>query len=130
VWDGTLNPFRTTKPFDNVNQIKPFVDAFISDAKHFTDYTFYVTKIGCGIAGFEVSEIAELFRPCLEMDNVVLPKEFVEWLLYPMVIDGLVKRGLRKVDVVETMDFVMKHICKRSLEETLDALAELEFLPF
>lgn len=130
VWDGTLKPFRTTKPFDNVNQIKPFVDAFISDAKHFTDYTFYVTKIGCGIAGFEVSEIAELFRPCLEMDNVVLPKEFVEWLLYPMVIDGLVKRGLRKVDVVETMDFVMNNICKRSLEETLDVLAELEFLPF
>jgi len=77
IWEGTLQPFRITKSFDNANQIKPFVDAFISDAKHYKDYTFYVTKIGCGIAGFKINEIAELFRPCLEMENVVLPKEFV-----------------------------------------------------
>ena len=81
VWAGTLQPFRTTKPFDNVNQIKPFVDAFISDAKHYGDKTFYVTKIGCGIAGFKINEIAELFRHCLEMENVVLPKEFVNSLI-------------------------------------------------
>lgn len=123
VWGGTLKPFRATKPFDSVSQIKPFVDAFISDAKHYTDKTFYVTKIGCGIAGFEVSEIAELFRPCLEMDNVVLPKEFVEWLLYPMVIKGLTERGLKNVDVNEAMEFVMAWIDDEddfTLDELLD----------
>ena len=61
LWDNKCN--RYTKPFDNVNQIKPFVDAFISDAKRFHYSTFFVTKIGCGIAGFKVSEVAELFRP-------------------------------------------------------------------
>ena len=127
MWNDTK---RVTKPFDSVSQIKPFVDAFISDAKHYTDKTFYVTKIGCGIAGFKISEVAELFRPCLEMDNVVLPKEFVEWLLYPMVIKGLAERGLKSVDVNDAMEFVMNRICKRSLDETLDILVEIEVLPF
>ena len=74
--------FRVTEPFDNVEQIKPYIKVFIDDAKAFKNLTFYVTKIGCGIAGFKISEIAELFRPCLEMENVVLPKEFVDYLLY------------------------------------------------
>ena len=71
---------RYTKPFDSVADIKPYVDAFIKDAVRLDDKVFYVTKIGCGIAGFEVNEIAELFRPCLDMVNVILPKEFVDYL--------------------------------------------------
>lgn len=71
---------RYTKPFDNINQIKPYVDVFINDAYCYPNITFFVTKIGCGIAGFKVEEVAELFRPCLDMENVFLPKEFVECL--------------------------------------------------
>ena len=82
VWGDITEPFKVTKPFESVIQIKPFVDAFISDANHFSYKTFYVTKIGCGIAGFKFNEIAELFRPCLDMDNVILPKEFVDYLEY------------------------------------------------
>ena len=123
VWAGTIEPFRTTKPFDNVNQIKPFVDAFISDAKHFSDKTFYVTKIGCGIAGFKVSEIAELFRPCLEMDNVVLPEEFVKWLLYPVVIANVSERRWvsgEDYDDDTLMNFVMERIERKSVDDILD----------
>lgn len=72
---------RYTKPFESADMIKPFVDSFINDAEHYANMTFYVTKIGCGIAGFEIEEIAELFRPCLDMKNVILPKEFVKHLL-------------------------------------------------
>ena len=79
LWDKKGS--RYTKPFDNVNQIKPYVDTFINDAKYYGDFrTFYVTKIGCGIAGFKVEEVAELFRPCLGMKNVYLPIEFWEVL--------------------------------------------------
>ena len=70
IWVGEHG--RVTRAFENVNQIKPFVDSFISDAEHYKQYTFYVTKIGCGIAGFKISEVAELFRPCLGMENVIL----------------------------------------------------------
>ena len=122
LWDNKCN--RYTKPFDSVIQIKPFVAAFISDAKHYTDKTFYVTKIGCGIAGFKISEVAELFRPCLEMDNVILPKEFVECLLYPVVIVNLTKRGLVSginYDDDIVMNFVMEKIEGRnSLDDILD----------
>lgn len=43
-----------------------------------TDQVFYVTKIGCGIAGFSVDEIAEVFKNVSFGDNVVLPQEFGE----------------------------------------------------
>jgi len=123
--------YRKTIPFDNVNQIKPFVDAFINDAKQLeTSLFFYVTKIGCGIAGFKLNEIAELFRPCLEMDNVILPKEFVEHLLYSVVIDNLIKRGLvggKDYDDDCVMSFVMDNIQgRKSLDDILD---EFESLP-
>lgn len=73
---------KITEPFANVEQIKPYVKSFINDAIVNSELTFYVTKIGCGIAGFKVSEIAELFRPCLDMENVIIPKEFVDYLEY------------------------------------------------
>ena len=81
VEKGGLFGKRYTEPFTDVNQIKPYIDVFIEDAKFFGGNIFYVTKIGCGIAGFKVEEIAELFRPCLDMENVILPKEFVDYLM-------------------------------------------------
>lgn len=60
--------------------IKPYVDAFIQFAKHNTTLTFLVTRIGCGIAGFRDEDIAPLFADALELENVILPKEFVEIL--------------------------------------------------
>ena len=37
---------------------------------------FLVTKIGCGIAGFAIEEIAPLFKDAVDCDNIILPKEF------------------------------------------------------
>ena len=61
-----------------VETIKPYVDEFIDFAKSRPDLTFYVTKIGCGIAGFTFEEIAPLFSEAVGESNVRLPKEFVE----------------------------------------------------
>lgn len=63
-----------------VHTIKPYVDRFIEFAKKEQALTFYVTKIGCGIAGFHISEIAPLFKEALGVKNIRLPKEFVETL--------------------------------------------------
>ena len=41
-----------------VETIRPFVDEFIAFAKSRPDLFFYVTRIGCGIAGFRDREIA------------------------------------------------------------------------
>lgn len=60
-----------------VETIKPYVDEFILFAKQHPDYKFLVTRIGCGIAGFRDEEIAPLFTEALNVENVILPKEFV-----------------------------------------------------
>jgi len=61
-----------------VETIKPYVDDFIAFAKAHPELKFYVTRIGCGIAGFKDEEIAPLFREALGMDNIVLPKSFAD----------------------------------------------------
>lgn len=63
-----------------VDAIKPYVDEFIEFAKSHPELTFLVTRIGCGIAGFRDEEIAPLFKECIEMENVCLPKSFHEYI--------------------------------------------------
>ena len=63
-----------------VETIKPYVDDFISFAKEHPELFFYVTRIGCGIAGFRDKEIAPLFKEALELENVCLPETFVKVL--------------------------------------------------
>ncbi len=59
-----------------VETIKPYVDEFIRFAKQHPEQKFLVTKIGCGIAGFKVEEIAPLFYHAIDSENIVLPREF------------------------------------------------------
>ena len=61
-----------------VDTIQPYVDDFILFAKEHRELTFLVTRIGCGIAGFRDEEIAPLFREAICVENIILPKEFVE----------------------------------------------------
>ena len=56
-----------------VETIRPYVDEFIGFAKSHPELTFLVTRIGCGIAGFDDAEIAPLFEAAHEVDNIVLP---------------------------------------------------------
>jgi hypothetical protein len=50
-------------------KIKPYVDEFVEFAKNHREYTFLVTKIGCGIAGFAIEEIAPLFAYARFVNN-------------------------------------------------------------
>lgn len=59
-----------------VETIKPYVDEFTEFAKDHPELTFYVTRIGCGIAGFKDEQIAPLFDKVFDLKNVILPKEF------------------------------------------------------
>lgn len=61
-----------------VETIKPYVDQFIAFAQEHTELFFYVTRIGCGIAGFKDRDIAPLFKEAMSMSNVCLPESFVE----------------------------------------------------
>ncbi len=59
-----------------VETIKPYVDEFITFASAHPELFFYVTRIGCGIAGFRDKEIAPLFAKAVGLENVCLPKSF------------------------------------------------------
>lgn len=61
-----------------IETIKPYVDDFISFANAHPELKFYVTRIGCGIAGFKDEEIAPLFQDAFGADNIILPKSFAE----------------------------------------------------
>ncbi len=63
-----------------VQTIRPYVDEFISFASSHPEYLFLVTRIGCGIAAFTPRDIAPLFKNAIDVENIILPKDFVEIL--------------------------------------------------
>jgi hypothetical protein len=63
-----------------VKTIKPYVDEFVAFAEQHPEYKFLVTRIGCGIAGFANEQMAPLFQEALNVENIILPKEFVKAL--------------------------------------------------
>ena len=60
-----------------VETIVSYVDEFIDFAQKHPEKYFYVTRIGCGIAGFRDEEIAPLFGKAFSLSNVCLPESFV-----------------------------------------------------
>ena len=60
----------------SIEEIKPFVDDFIEWAKYNSGNIFYVTEIGCGLAGLKPKEIAPLFKEAVNVDNIYLPARF------------------------------------------------------
>lgn len=64
-------------PLENIGR---YVEEFIAFAISRPELQFHVTLIGCGIAGFKVEEIAPLFRAAIPVENIWLPKRFVEVL--------------------------------------------------
>ena len=63
-----------------LEEIKIFVDEFIETSKKFPQYTFLVTKIGCGLAGYREDEIATLFKDAVNVENIFLPQSFWDQL--------------------------------------------------
>ena len=57
---------------------------FLEHVKLYKDrYTYYLTKIGCGIAGWSTCDVRQVFQLCLKRifngvvpDNLYIPKEF------------------------------------------------------
>lgn len=60
--------------------IAQYVQRFIVFAKTNPHLHFYVTPIGCGNAGFAPYQIAPLFRDARDLENVSLPREFLQCL--------------------------------------------------
>jgi hypothetical protein len=60
----------------DIEAIRSAVDDFIKYAGEHPELFFYVTPIGCGIAGWHPDEIAPLFEKAAMLENVSLPASF------------------------------------------------------
>ena len=60
----------------SLKHIAEYVKQFMSFSIRNPELTFFVTKIGCGLAGYNEIDIAKLFMIYSIPDNVILPKEF------------------------------------------------------
>jgi hypothetical protein len=74
------SPYRTL-PLIEINH---YVAQFMSFARFFDmpkpSFTFIVTPIGCGLAGYTPEDIAPMFRLAKSLKNVRLPPEFLDFL--------------------------------------------------
>ena len=60
----------------NLTDLEHSIGRFYDYADEHPDLIFYLTKIGCGIAGYEVSDIATVVN-CRDIPaNVIIPEEF------------------------------------------------------
>lgn len=57
-----------------------YVHRFIEYAIQYPEQTFYVTQIGCGLAGYTPEDIAPMFRDAMDLKNVYLPQSFLDVL--------------------------------------------------
>ncbi len=74
------NSYAIPTMHGGVEAIRPYVNEFIRYAASHPELFFYVTRIGCGIAGFSDWQIAPLFASAVDLNNVCLPKSFCDIL--------------------------------------------------
>ncbi len=60
--------------------MKRHIDKFLAYVKAHPELFFLVIRVGCGNAGFDEEFVAPFFKEAMKMDNVSLPKSFVEIL--------------------------------------------------
>lgn len=84
--------------------IGKYVNQFLDFAANHPNLFFYVTPIGCGIAGFTEAEMAPLFKGALQLDNVALPASFIRIIapnelnqLNESVLDKIITKNIRKI---------------------------------
>lgn len=63
-----------------LDTIRAYVAEFIAFTRIHPEYSFYITAIGCGLAGYSPLDMAPLFWEAAELTNVNLPAQFLEVL--------------------------------------------------
>ena len=61
--------------------LRSYVFEFIEFAKAHPEKRFLVTRIGCGAARYDASQIAPLFERAIYVSNIVLPSDFWRFLM-------------------------------------------------
>jgi hypothetical protein len=62
----------------SLEHIYPFIDAFIQFATSSPEFSFFVTGVGCGLAGYDPSDVAPMFHNA--PDNCSFPDTWRKYL--------------------------------------------------
>ena len=79
VWgigEGLQGQSYAIPTMEGLENLAPAVQRFTSFAKQHQELNFFVTAIGCGIAGYRADEIAPFFLTAAYLPNVYLPLSF------------------------------------------------------
>lgn len=82
-------PVDYGKGVRNDIEVKASIDRFISFAQEHPEYIFLVVRIGCATGGYRDDEIGPFFKEALDVNNIRLPKSFVEAIEYGKVVFDL-----------------------------------------
>ena len=99
-----------------LEDIRPYAEKFIAYAKAHPMNRFLLTRVGCGIAGFKDSDMAQLFEDVLDIPNIAYPRQ---WMPY-MCVDhtrGLKTPNVKKAAPSVVSDTVLKRLCEQHLYE-------------
>ena len=66
---------------EGIESTEAAVRHFTICAKEHPELKFFVTPVGCGIAGYAPEDIAPMFKDAAELDNVYLPVSFWKVLM-------------------------------------------------
>lgn len=70
---------------EGMQSMREAIERFRMFADQHQELRFLVTRIGCGIAGYTVDEVAPLFKGCIYLENVSLPSDF--WKILGLKMD-------------------------------------------
>ena len=79
IWgqgEGLQGQSYAIPTMEGLESMKAAVERFTQFATQHPELRFLVTRVGCGIAGHTVREVAPLFSDCVSLDNVSLPTDF------------------------------------------------------
>ena len=65
---------------DGIKALKPRVNRFIKFAAVHKEYKFITFPFGIGFVGFNQEEVALLFEKAIDVENIILPKDYVKIL--------------------------------------------------
>ena len=60
--------------------INAYVEPFRETVELMHDQDFFVTRVGCGLAGYKDSDIAPLFKPLTKYSNISFAEQWKEYL--------------------------------------------------
>lgn len=76
--DGLQGQSYAISTMEGIDAMRDNINRFIDFARKHPELTFLVTRIGCGIAGYKVSDVAPLFADAVDVKNICLPLDFWE----------------------------------------------------